>query len=118
MSQTNPYFTIDFFSKENLYYYLDEDSNPNGLTEIQAKIIFKKIVEGIQFCHSRNICHLDIKPCNIMFDNKFNPIIIDYGLSRKFKDSKTNEIIVFKGAAGTNEYKSPEMFEKQEFTGI
>ena len=118
VSQTNPYLTIDFFSQENLYYYLDEDSNPNGLTEIQAKIIFKKIVEGIQFCHSRNICHLDIKPCNIMFDNKFNPIIIDYGLSRKFKDPKTNEIIVFEGAAGTNEYKSPEMFEKQEFTGV
>ena len=118
VSQTNPYLTIDFFSQENLYYYLDEDSNPNGLTEIQAKIIFKKIVEGIQFCHSRNICHLDIKLCNIMFDNKFNPIIIDYGLSRKFKDPKTNKIIVFEGAAGTDEYKSPEMFEKQEFTGV
>ena len=27
-----------------------------------------KILEGIQFCHKNNICHLDIKTENILLD--------------------------------------------------
>jgi len=97
----------DYFPKKNyrcyfwniilliiiLICYLDNQSNPNGLTEIQAKI-------------------LDIYPCNIIYNNKFNQIIIDYGIYRKFKDQNINKIIIFEGEAGSKEYKSPEMFEK------
>ena len=69
------YYTIDYFSKGNLLDYIQ---NSDKFSERQAKIIFKKIVEGIKFCHNKNICHLDIKPANIIFDNKFEPIIIDF----------------------------------------
>ena len=71
---TNPYYTIDYFSNGTLLYYVQN----YRFSEKQAKIIFKKIVEGIKFCHNKNICHLDIKPANIIFDNKFEPIIIDF----------------------------------------
>ena len=30
-SKTNPYFTIDFFSKKNLYEYLSNPKHPNDL---------------------------------------------------------------------------------------
>ena len=43
----------------------------NGLSEKYAKVIFKKIVKGIEYCHNKNICHLDIKPGNIMFDKNY-----------------------------------------------
>ena len=81
---SNPYYTIDYFSNGTLLYYVQN----YRFSEKQAKIIFKKIVEGIKFCHNKNICHLDIKPANIIFDNKFEPIIIDFGLSKKIKDNK------------------------------
>ena len=116
-SKTNPYFTIDFFSKKNLYEYLSNPKHPNGLSEKYAKVIFKKIVKGIEYCHNKNICHLDIKPGNIMFDKNFIPKIIDFGLSRKYLDNNNN-IIKFKGHCGSPNYQSPEMLEKNEFYGV
>ena len=110
---TNPYYTIDYFSNGTLLYYVQN----YRFSEKQAKIIFKKIVEGIKFCHNKNICHLDIKPENIIFDNKFEPIIIDFGLSKKIKDKK-NEIAQYLGKTGTKQYECPEMWKIGKYTGV
>ena len=108
------YYTIDYFSKGNL---LDYVQNSDKFSERHAKILFKKIVEGIKFCHKKNICHLDIKPANIIFDNEFEPIIIDFGLSKKIKDDK-NEILQYIGKTGTIQYECPEMWEIGKYTGV
>ena len=106
---TNPYYTIDYFSNGTLLYYVQN----YRFSEKQAKIIFKKIVEGIKFCHNKNICHLDIKPENIIFDNKFEPIIIDFGLSKKINDGK-----IYEGKTGTKQYECPEMWKIEKYTGV
>ena len=108
------YYTIDYFSKGNLLDYIQ---NSDKFSERHAKILFKKIVEGIKFCHKKNICHLDIKPANIIFDNEFEPIIIDFGLSKKIKDDK-NEIFQYIGKTGTIQYECPEMWEIGKYTGV
>ena len=108
------YYTIDYFSKGNLLDYIQ---NSDKFSERHAKILFKKIVEGIKFCHKKNICHLDIKPANIIFDNEFEPIIIDFGLSKKIKDDK-NEILQYIGKTGTIQYECPEMWEIGKYTGV
>lgn len=69
-----PYCVIDYFSRGNLYYY----TKIYNFLETHAKVIFKKILEAVKYCHDRNICHLDIKPENITFDNKFEPCLIDF----------------------------------------
>ena len=107
---TTSYYVIDYFSHGNLLDYIE---NSNGFLERHAKMIFKKIVERIQFCHNKNICHLDIKPANIVFDNEFEPIIIDFGLSLKINDDK-----IYEGKRGTEQYECPEMWEKGKFTGV
>ena len=108
-----PYYVIDFFSKQNLYYYMK--IKDDGFSEKHAKVIFKKILEAIKYCHDRNICHLDIKPCNIMFDNDFEPVILDYGFATEFRD-KNNEIKI-KEYNGTKQYKCPEIWEEKEYSG-
>ena len=110
-----PYYVMDYYSRGTLFHYLEQTEN--GLLEKHAKVLFKKIVKAIQFCHSRNICHLDIKPSNILFDKKFNPIIIDFGLSDKYRDEK-NKVIIYEGYKGTDDYKSPEMWEKYKYKGV
>ena len=107
---TTSYYVIDYFSHGNLLDYIEKS---NGLSEKLAKMIFKKIVERIQYCHNKNICHLDIKPENIVFDNEFEPIIIDFGLSKKINDDK-----IYEGKTGTEQYECPEMWEKGKFTGV
>ena len=104
-----PYFVIDYISRGNLFYYI-EISN-GGLSEKCAKVVFRKILEAIQFCHESNICHLDIKPANFIFDKDFTPIIIDFGLSEIM-----NSPLLY-GNQGTDEFKCPEMSEKGCYNG-
>ena len=73
------YYVIDYFSKGSLIDYV---LNWGCFSERLAKLIFKKIVKGVEFCHNKNICHLDIKHENIIFNNEFEPLIIDLGFSK------------------------------------
>ena len=103
-----PYLVLNYFENRNLFYYMEKKKD--GFDEIYAKIIFKKILEGIQFCHKNNICHLDIKTENILLDSDFNPIIIDFGLSTESKDSS----IKINGVRGTLRYLAPEMISEKK----
>ena len=110
-NKDRPYYVTDFFSKCSLSYYIKKMKN--GFCERHAKIIFKKIIEGIKFCHDNKVCHLDIKPDNIVINKYFDPIIIDFGFSEEF-----NESIKIKEGKGTPHYVSPEMWERKEYDGV
>ena len=113
IKKSRPYYVIDYYSKGNLCYYI---KHADGFKEKYARVIFKKILEAIKFCHNRKICHLDIKSDNVMIDKDFEPIIIDFGLSEIFKD-ENDHIILFTKQKGTEMYAPPEMWERQECNG-
>ena len=111
------YYVVDYAEKGDLLHYVK--ASDIGIGERYGKILFKKILEGIQFCHRLNICHLDIKIGNILLDDKFNPIIIDFGLSRSIMKLPEKTLIEIKGERGTNFMKCPQMLEKDvAYSGI
>ena len=112
--KARPYYVTDYFTKQNLYYYVV--NTDDDFSEKHAKVIFKKIVEAIKYCHDRNICHLDIKPGNIMLDNKFEPVIIDFGFATEIRDQNKN-IKKLDKFYGTKQYKCPEIWEEKEYSG-
>ena len=79
-----------------------------------SKPIIKQLLEAINFLHSHNISHLDIKPRNIGFTTSDQLKIFDFGLSRvnrsvPFKEQVCNYFsnyveTIFKG---TLEYGDP-----------
>ena len=107
-----PYYAIDYFSKGLLFDY----AFLNCLSERQVKVIFRNIILGFQFLHRNGICHLDIKPENIVFDKDFWPVIIDFGFSKKFKDENCQKIFV-EPEGGSYKYNSPERWKEQEIDG-
>lgn len=77
--------------------------------EIMMKIT-KGILEGLNYLHKRGICHRDIKSENILFDDEFNPKIIDFGVSMEHADSA-------KTICGTPFFMAPEIIRGENYDG-
>jgi len=50
--------------------------------ETVARSYFKQLIDGIAYCHQRNIAHRDLKPENLLFDEHFTLKIADFGFSQ------------------------------------
>lgn len=81
---------------ESLYFimeYVDAGSlNKIIMTSRRAKIpkdvikfTIAEIVLGLEHMHSKNICHRDLKPDNILYDSRFHVKICDFGEAKTFK---------------------------------
>lgn len=49
------------------------------------KFTIAEIVLGLEYLHSKNICHRDLKPDNILYSNNFHVKICDFGEAKMFK---------------------------------
>jgi len=75
-------------------------------------LLADQMIRRIEFIHSRNYLHRDIKPDNFLvgLGTKSNVVyVIDFGLSKRYRDSKTNMHIPYregKSLTGTARYAS------------
>lgn len=51
------------------------------ITEEIARFFFSQLLTAVEYIHSKNIVHRDIKLENILVDENFNLILSDFGLS-------------------------------------
>jgi calcium-dependent protein kinase len=61
--------------------------------EKEAAIIFKQLIEAIEYIHDIGVVHRDLKPENILFETKYenSPIkIIDFGISKNLNKINSN----------------------------
>lgn len=107
----------DSFDDENSQYLVMEYC-PNGTMQQKGKLNYdefvhyaKQILEVIQFCHSRNIAHRDLKPDNIFFDQYDHIKLADFGMAKQFEyDQKSAE------KCGSLMFVPPEMLHYQEIS--
>ena len=98
------YVVYEYASKGTLIdYFLFP--NEISLEEKYAKILFKKILKGVQAMHKIGLCHRDIKLENILLDENFNPKICDFGTVHSANQKLTIPW-------GTKGYAAPELFKK------
>ncbi|KAF9318601.1 hypothetical protein BG003_010946 [Podila horticola] len=81
-------------------------------SESQARVIFKQIVQCVDYLNSRGICHRDIKDENIVIDNDFVVKLIDFGSAVIIPKPQGK---VFDRFYGTINYASPEILKGEKY---
>lgn len=90
--------TLDAHVKEQLNYLSQEDR----VEKISNEIC--KVLDALQYLHSRGVVHRDVKPSNIMIENGSVVKLMDLGIARLNGGNKYSSY----GFIGTPQYAAPE----------
>ncbi|MBU3156100.1 serine/threonine-protein kinase [Clostridium estertheticum] len=108
-----------FYSNNNLYMvqdYVDgqtlkEYVKANGIIQIEKICrIVSDLCDIIGYLHNQNpvIIYRDIKPSNIMIMKSGKVVLIDFGISKVYKNDMSQDIDMI--CAGSNGYAAPEQY--------
>lgn len=79
------YYVMEYLDRGSLSDLLAKNDRP--LPPRQAVEYIKKVAEALQYLHDKHINHLDIKPGNIMLNANNEPVLIDFGLAKRYDHS-------------------------------
>ncbi|KAK3594380.1 hypothetical protein CHS0354_009672 [Potamilus streckersoni] len=83
MQENKLYLVFEFLSMD-LKRYMDTIPNGQYMDKMLVKSYTYQICQGILFCHQRRTLHRDLKPQNLLIDNKGVIKLADFGLARAF----------------------------------
>lgn len=95
---------MEYFNGHKLSDELCEKGFKSPRTFEEIYKLFLQILDGVEYIHSKNICHGDIKPQNILTDGKVAKIT-DFGTSKLIEDLFIKTI----DGGGTWAYMAPEV---------
>ena len=83
----------------------------NKLPLKDSLMIAIQVIERLEYLHSKYLIHRDIKPANLLvgYDDPYIIYLIDYGLCKKYRSSRTGKHVKFKNTKyynGTSTYAS------------
>lgn len=70
-----------------------------------------QVALGMNFLHSRNLMHHDLKPSNVLLDKDLNAKLADFGLSRVSTSALSSKRPTEQKSGGSYKYMPPEAFE-------
>ncbi|PIC22073.1 hypothetical protein B9Z55_026680 [Caenorhabditis nigoni] len=82
---------------------------PEPLCPLLAQNYFRQMIFGLDYIHSRNVVHRDIKPRNLFLKSPNKLKIGDFGMAEFFRDKDGKQIWI-SGAHGTLGFAAPEVF--------
>ena len=92
----NNHILVETLLGKTLKQLFDLNKNPQSKMKDMCMAAIQ-IMDRIKFIHSKNIIHQDIKPENFLVGNPNTSLIyiVDFGLSKKYRSSRTNKHIKF-----------------------
>ena len=110
---------LDVFEENGTAYYVmnfcsggslaSKVADGKCLPEAQATRYILQIADALAYIHERRMNHLDIKPGNVMLNEKDNTMLIDFGLSKQYDEggqqTSTTPVGISEGYAPMEQYK-------------
>ncbi|RCN26700.1 kinase domain protein [Ancylostoma caninum] len=103
------YLVLEYASGGEVFDYLVAHGR---MKEKEARVKFRQIVSAVQYLHSKNIIHRDLKAENLLLDADMNIKIADFGFSNQF--TLGNKLDTF---CGSPPYAAPELFQGKKYDG-
>jgi len=102
-------FAIEYANQGELIEYLMYTSKfENDL----ARWFFQSLTEGMEYCHSMNVIHRDLKHDNCLLGENFVVKITDFGFATHYYKEKGT---LMKTAIGTTQYAAPEVLAGKRY---
>merc|ERR1712029_900333 len=106
----NKLFMVFEYLDKDLKKHMDDSKAQDGLAPHLVRSYMHQLLQGIAYCHSHQVLHRDLKPQNLLIDNKGIVKLADFGLARMVElpfRNYTHEVI-------TQWYRPPEILLGQK----
>jgi serine/threonine protein kinase len=101
------YMVMAFIPGQSLKAVLEKrEAKDERLPDEQILAIMSDILMALGYAHERGMIHRDVKPANIMFDERGKAILTDFGIARLAQGG--NRLTRESSTVGTPAYMSPE----------
>ena len=108
-TENNIFFLLEYIKGRGMNKYLNSRSQIKLLNEKETLFYTANILLALDYLNSRQVCHRDLKPDNIIIDEKGYLKIIDFGTSIILEKNYTNTV------TGTPHYMAPEILLGQGY---
>lgn len=103
----NCFFVLDLMLGGDLRFHLER---LGAMPEETVRFYVAQISSALAYLHDMGIMHRDLKPDNILLDEKGNAHLTDFNIAVHFSDRRLT------GVAGSMAYMAPEILAKRGYT--
>jgi len=100
-----PYLVMEYLPGDTLKQKMDEPIDWR-----QAVRWLMPVADALGYAHAHGVIHRDVKPANILFDNKGDPVLMDFGIAKVLETDEATLTGTGFGV-GTPEYMAPEQWQ-------